>query len=161
MQRQPAVAGQFYPGSKEALLKELGSLVTESPEKDNAIGVVSPHAGYIYSGGVAGSVLGAIKNKDRYIIMGPNHTGMGVPFGLSPSRIWKTPLGDAAIERVKDYNIFHPGSFTAASYLKLREKDFLPLRTYQTLESDPINNITNVLGKFDEKKEGEGPVAAA
>jgi hypothetical protein len=60
----------------------------------------------------------------------------------------------AAIERVKDYNIFYPGSFTAASYLKLREKDCLPLRTYQTLESDPLNNITNVLGKFDEKKEG-------
>ena len=98
MSRNPVVAGQFYPGSKEALLKELGSLVTESPEKDNAIGVVSPHAGYIYSGRVAGSVLGAIKNKDRYIIMGPNHTGLGVPFGLSPSRIWKTPLGDAAID---------------------------------------------------------------
>ncbi|MDI6778204.1 MAG: type IV secretion system DNA-binding domain-containing protein [Patescibacteria group bacterium] len=60
----------------------------------------------------------------------------------------------AAIERVKDYNIFHPGSFTASSYLNLRDKNYLPIRTYQTLESDPINNITNVLGKFDEKKEG-------
>jgi hypothetical protein len=60
----------------------------------------------------------------------------------------------AAIERVKDYNIFYPGSKTAASYLRLRDKDFLPIRTYQTLESDPLNNITNVLGKFDEKKEG-------
>lgn len=60
----------------------------------------------------------------------------------------------AAIERVKDYNIFNPGSFTASSYLKLRDKNYLPVRTYQTLEADPINNITNVLGKFDEKKEG-------
>ncbi len=60
----------------------------------------------------------------------------------------------AAIERVKDYNIFHPGSFTSASYLELKEKDFLPVRTYQHLESDPINNITNVLGKFHEKREG-------
>jgi len=60
----------------------------------------------------------------------------------------------AAIERVKDYNIFYPGSFTATSYLQLKEKDYLPIRTYQTLESDPINNITNVLGKFEEKKEG-------
>jgi hypothetical protein len=60
----------------------------------------------------------------------------------------------AAIERVKDYNIFYPDSFTAASYLQLKEKDYLPVRTYQSLESDPINNITNVLGKFEEKKEG-------
>jgi len=60
----------------------------------------------------------------------------------------------AAIERVKDYNIFYPGSFTAASYLELKEKDYLPIRNYQTLESDPQNNITNVLGKFEEKKEG-------
>ena len=60
----------------------------------------------------------------------------------------------AAIERVKDYNIFNPGSFTAASYLKLSQKNHFPIRTYLSLESDPLNNITNVLGKFDEKKEG-------
>ncbi|MFA5871648.1 MAG: type IV secretion system DNA-binding domain-containing protein [Parcubacteria group bacterium] len=60
----------------------------------------------------------------------------------------------ASIERVKDYNIFTPGSFTSSAYLELKDKYFLPIRTYQTLESDPINNITNVLGKFDEKKEG-------
>jgi len=60
----------------------------------------------------------------------------------------------AHIERVKDYNIFHPESVTSASYLKLSGKDYLPVRTYQSLESDPLNNITNVLGKFDEKREG-------
>ncbi|HBB36400.1 MAG: hypothetical protein UX02_C0004G0027 [Candidatus Moranbacteria bacterium GW2011_GWC1_45_18] len=60
----------------------------------------------------------------------------------------------AAVERVKDYNIFSPGSFTAASFLKLSEKNHFPIRTYQFLESDPLNNITNVLGKFEEKKEG-------
>jgi hypothetical protein len=60
----------------------------------------------------------------------------------------------ASIERVKDYNIFYPGSFTSASYLTLRDKYYFPIRTYQTLEADPLNNITNVLGKFEEKKEG-------
>ncbi len=60
----------------------------------------------------------------------------------------------ASIERVKDYNIFSPGSFTSASLLKLKEKYYLPIKTYQFLEADPLNNITNVLGKFDEKKEG-------
>lgn len=60
----------------------------------------------------------------------------------------------ASIERVKDYNIFSPGSFTAASSLALKDKHHFPVRTYQSLEADPLNNITNVLGKFDEKKEG-------
>jgi hypothetical protein len=60
----------------------------------------------------------------------------------------------ASIERVKDYNIFSPGSFTAASSLTLKDKHHFPIRTYQALEADPLNNITNVLGKFDEKKEG-------
>ena len=60
----------------------------------------------------------------------------------------------ASIEKVKDYNIFFPESFTAASSLRLKDKHHFPVRTYQTLESDPLNNITNVLGKFDEKKEG-------
>lgn len=60
----------------------------------------------------------------------------------------------AAIERVKDYNIFYPGSFTSASRLSLRDKYYFPVRTYQTLEADPLNNIINVLGKFEEKKEG-------
>ena len=60
----------------------------------------------------------------------------------------------AAIERVSDYNIFYPGGHTAAAYLKLSEKYHFPIRTYQSLESDPLNNVTNVLGKFDEKREG-------
>ena len=60
----------------------------------------------------------------------------------------------AAIERVKDYNIFHPGGYAAAAHLKLCEKGYFPIRTYQSLESDPLNNITNVLGKFNEKREG-------
>jgi hypothetical protein len=60
----------------------------------------------------------------------------------------------ASIERAGDYNIFSPGSFTAASSLTLKDKHHFPIRTYQTLESDPLNNITNVLGKFDEKREG-------
>ena len=60
----------------------------------------------------------------------------------------------ASIERAKDYNIFSPGSFTSASSLTLKDKHHFPIRTYQALEADPLNNITNVLGKFDEKKEG-------
>ncbi|MBU0606112.1 MAG: AmmeMemoRadiSam system protein B, partial [Candidatus Omnitrophica bacterium] len=60
MIRKPVVAGQFYSGSKEALEREVQALVDSKADKEDAIGVVSPHAGYAYSGPVAGSVLSAI-----------------------------------------------------------------------------------------------------
>ena len=97
MTRNPAVAGQFYPDSQKLLLKQLGSLITNTLPKENAIGVISPHAGYVYSGYVAGAVLGSIIHKPVYLIIGPNHTGLGEPFSIPASDTWKTPLGDVRI----------------------------------------------------------------
>jgi len=99
MIREPVAAGQFYPGSKTALLREVESLIGKSAKREDAIGVVSPHAGYIYSGAVAGATFASIEPKPAYIIMGPNHTGLGERFGLSRSDAWRTPLGDVKINR--------------------------------------------------------------
>lgn len=99
MIRDAVVAGQFYPGSQKALLKEVESLIDTRAKKEDVLGAVSPHAGYIYSGMVAGSTLGCIKPKSTYIILGPNHTGMGERFGLSASESWRTPLGEALIDK--------------------------------------------------------------
>jgi len=98
MVRNPAVAGQFYPGTKEALLKTIASMVGKLPAKDEAIGVISPHAGYKYSGPVAGSVLASVKPRSKYVILGPNHTGLGAGFSMSKASSWKTPLGEAAVD---------------------------------------------------------------
>lgn len=99
MVRNPAVAGQFYSESKEVLSKEIKDLAgrTKIGLQENAIGIVSPHAGYMYSGQVAAATLSSIKPKSNYIIMGPNHTGLGSPFSLSASSSWKTPLGEVKI----------------------------------------------------------------
>jgi AmmeMemoRadiSam system protein B len=96
--RDPVVAGQFYPGTGPSLAKEVASLVTEGTAKEDAIGVVSPHAGYMYSGVVAGAVLSSITPKNRYIILGPNHTGLGALYSLSDASFWKTPLGEVKID---------------------------------------------------------------
>lgn len=100
MIRKPAVAGQFYSGSRGSLLKEVESLIDRSAEKEDAIGVVSPHAGYVYSGAVAGAALSSIKPKPTYIIMGPNHTGLGGQFSLSASDSFETPLGEVKIDKI-------------------------------------------------------------
>ena len=94
MIRKPVVAGQFYNASDALLKKELAGFTAQKKERFEALGVVSPHAGYVYSGQVAGETLSSIKPKPTYVILGPNHTGSGKPFGLDSERNWKTPLGE-------------------------------------------------------------------
>jgi hypothetical protein len=98
MIRNPVVCGQFYPGTKTALLEEVRSCLGGQAVKEDAIGAVSPHAGYTYSGPVAGSVYSSIKPKDTYILLGPNHTGLGAAFGLANYETWKTPLGNVDLD---------------------------------------------------------------
>jgi len=98
MIRHPVVAGQFYPGSASQLKAMIEMLVDEKVEKQDVIGLVSPHAGYAYSGPVAGAVISRIKFKDTFIIMGPNHTGMGKPLSIMTQGTWKTPLGEVEID---------------------------------------------------------------
>ena len=98
MIRHPVVAGQFYPASASQLKAMIKTLVDEEVEKREVIGLVSPHAGYVYSGPVAGAVISRIKFKDTFIIIGPNHTGRGKPLSIMTEGVWQTPLGDIAID---------------------------------------------------------------
>ncbi len=96
--RQPSVAGQFYSGVRGSLEKELSSLVDRNASKMNCLGAVSPHAGYMYSGAVAGKVLSRIKFKESFIILGPNHTGIGGPFAIMSEGSWQMPGGAVRID---------------------------------------------------------------
>lgn len=96
--RNPAVAGQFYSGTETALKREVVSYIDKASPAEDCYGGISPHAGYVYSGAIAGMVLSRIKLKDGLIILGPNHTGMGEPFAMASARSWRTPLGDVDID---------------------------------------------------------------
>ncbi len=98
MIRNPVVLGQFYPGSPGELRSMIEGMVDEKAVKEEVIGLVSPHAGYIYSGPVAGAAISRIKFKDTFIIMGPNHTGSGKPLSIMTEGVWKTPLGEVEID---------------------------------------------------------------
>ncbi|MCQ9206633.1 MAG: AmmeMemoRadiSam system protein B [Omnitrophica bacterium] len=98
MIRKPAVAGRFYTANEGSLKKQLADFTAQKEKKIEALGVVSPHAGYVYSGGVAGRVLSSIAPKPTYVILGTNHTGAGKPFGLDAERAWKTPLGEVTVD---------------------------------------------------------------
>lgn len=60
----------------------------------------------------------------------------------------------AVVEKVTDYTIFSPGSYTAVSLLDLKESHALPLKTYRTLDVDPLNEISNSLSKLETEAEG-------
>lgn len=93
MIRHPAVAGQFYSDDPRRLRAELAHLVPEEAVKRKVLGVVAPHAGYLYSGRVAGALYGAIELPATVIVLGPNHHGFGAAVALHPEGEWLTPLG--------------------------------------------------------------------
>jgi MEMO1 family protein len=97
MIRKPAVAGRFYPENKEELQEALESFLT-SATKTKATGVIVPHAGYMYSGHVAGAVYSRIELPQRTIVLCPNHTGFGMPLAIMRSGTWQTPLGELQID---------------------------------------------------------------
>ena len=100
MIREPAVAGRFYPGSPEILTRDIRTYTSPASEtKLKALGCVVPHAGYMYSGHVAGAVYARLDLPQRYIILCPNHTGAGHPLALMNDGAWRTPLGDAKLDR--------------------------------------------------------------
>ncbi len=99
--RRPAVSGRFYPGKPEVLTQQLDLYLAAPPgaEKvESAIGCLVPHAGYMYSGKVAGSVFQRLPARASYIILCPNHTGRGAPLAIMAKGEWQTPLGNIAID---------------------------------------------------------------
>jgi hypothetical protein len=98
MDREAVVAGQFYPGNAAALRRTIESYICAPESRLDAQAVLVPHAGYMYSGAVAGEVFSAISLPHRIILLGPNHTGRGAPLALSPPGAWHLPLGTARID---------------------------------------------------------------
>jgi MEMO1 family protein len=112
MRRQPAVAGMFYSRDPDQLRAEIehaflgklgpGALPSVSPERvGNVLGIISPHAGYMYSGFAAAHAFSALAKDgmpEVAVIIGPNHRGMGVPLAIVEKGFWDTPLGEIAID---------------------------------------------------------------
>lgn len=99
MVRKPAVAGQFYTSDPTLLRAQLESFVKSEEQKMNLRGAIVPHAGYIYSGAVAGSVYARAHIPDTVVILGPNHHGIGSKAALYPPGEWLTPLGKIGIDQ--------------------------------------------------------------
>ncbi|ASJ08640.1 hypothetical protein A3L11_05115 [Thermococcus siculi] len=103
MIRYPAVAGSFYP-SGEALIEMLEEFFSDLGEEGRERRItagVAPHAGYVFSGYTAGRTYKAIFEDgipETFVILGPNHTGIGSPIAVYPEGKWLTPLGEIEID---------------------------------------------------------------
>lgn len=95
--RKPAVAGQFYPSSAKDINAMISSFADKAAQKNDVIGCVLPHAGYVYSGKVATATISRVNIKDTVVLLGPNHTGLGTDFSIMPRGTWQTPLGNVEI----------------------------------------------------------------
>jgi len=96
--RHAAVAGRFYPGNPDDLRAEASSYLAQANQAPiRALGCISPHAGYMYSGHVAGAVFARVEVPPRCIVLCPNHTGVGRALAVMSEGAWQTPLGDVPI----------------------------------------------------------------
>jgi MEMO1 family protein len=98
MIRPPAVAGRFYPSEPKELARQIAEFAPASVEKIAARGCVVPHAGYMYSGHVAGAVYSSLEIPTRSILLGPRHYPRGEAMAILSLESWRTPLGDAAVD---------------------------------------------------------------
>ncbi len=98
--RQPAVADRFYPGSAPALALAMQELMPDVAAADRlpALAVAAPHAGYVYSGHLAGETLARVIIPETVLLIGPNHRGQGSPVSLS-SDTWLMPFGPVPCEQ--------------------------------------------------------------
>ena len=98
MIRPPAVAGRFYPSDPQELTRQIQEYSSGATEKTRALGCVVPHAGYVYSGGVAGAVYAAMEIPAQSILLGPRHFPQGQPMAILSEGSFETPLGQARID---------------------------------------------------------------
>ena len=115
MDREPAVAGRFYPAGRKALQAEVAAFLAAgaSPRAAGArgagpapvarpaapaLGLMAPHAGYFYSGAVAGATYARVLVPDRVVVLCPNHTGRGARVSLWPAGTWQTPMGSVPVD---------------------------------------------------------------
>ena len=155
MIRQPAVANQFYPGRESDLKKDVSGRIKSAAggqKKEKVLALVSPHAGYIYSGNVAGAVYSMAEITNDVIVMGPNHHGLGAPFAVMAQGIWNMPGGDITInEKLANLLIEESRYLSADNQAHIQEHSVeVQLPFIQYIKSE-VEFVPIVLGRADFK----------
>ncbi|MEM0361498.1 MAG: AmmeMemoRadiSam system protein B [Sulfolobales archaeon] len=129
LKRIPVVAGSFYESSPNKLTSMInwcfthelgpGKLPVVGSRSKESIGYVVPHAGYMYSGPIAAHVYYRIAAEglpDTFIVLGPNHTGIGTAVSIYDRGIWSTPLGDVEVDSDLASEILKHSNYVDVNY---------------------------------------------
>jgi hypothetical protein len=162
MARRAVVAGIFYPFGEDALKQNLSSLF-EGVKKGDFVCVVSPHAGYQYSGKTAAFAVNALRPAKSFVILGPNHNLIGNDFAVMSSGAWETPLGrieiDSALARalgkcdvLAEDALAHEHEHSIEVQLPFLQHRFgnfrfVPISIASTAYSDDLLEKCGILGK--------------
>ena len=98
MKRKPFVDGQFYPAGREKLRETIAGMIDPDAAPKTSIAVVAPHAGYIYSGAVAGAVFSSVQIPGTCVILGPAHREIEPLAAIQVRGSWVTPLGESRVD---------------------------------------------------------------
>jgi len=99
MPREPVVAGRFYPAKEKDLRASIESMTPEDQERGAALGVLSPHAGYAFSGGVMGATFARVEMPGTVLLLNPSHSYASPAFALWTGGNWRTPLGEVELNQ--------------------------------------------------------------
>ena len=142
MIRKPCVANQFYPADPSVLKAAVEEYIRagcfpgktkpfdsaqdrpteKTVEEKQAVAVISPHAGYMYSGLVAGCVYSSIEVPDTVLLIGPNHTGLGEKAAVMDNGTWSMPFGKTEVdEELAHLVLDHSPLFSPDDAAHLRE----------------------------------------
>lgn len=138
--RQPVAAGHFYPADARELGRQVRAyLGPQARERKRAFAVMAPHAGYVYSGALAGMALGGMEPAQNVIILCPNHTGLGQPLGVWPDGAWLTPLGQLPVNDMLARDLIKSGGgFAADTQSHLREHSIEVILPFLQLAADGL-----------------------
>jgi len=98
MERRAVVAGQFYHSDPAKLREQIEGFMVRDAAKEEVKAVLCPHAGLVYSGAVAGAVYSRVKYPNTFVLLGPNHTGLGFRVSMMSEGTWEIPTATIAID---------------------------------------------------------------
>jgi len=172
--RQPAMAGQFYPGDKEELTKMISQFLekVELPKIEREVrALIVPHAGYVFSGGVAAYGFKTIQGQDikTVILIGSSHHQYLDKAVIDSSDVWQTPLGQIDLDTdlrdalAKENSLFKIDSTphqpehsleVEAPFLQRVLSDFkiLPILVSHQLSEGDLDKISQILTKYLDDK---------
>lgn len=143
--RPPAVAGRFYPGRADALAAEVARCLGDGGASERHVAVVAPHAGYVYSGAIAGRVFRATTVPRRVVVLAPNHTGRGARVAVWPRGAFALPGAEVPVDEELAARLIASGAGFVADHEAHRAEHALEVELPLLLARQPALVVTPVI----------------